>query len=98
MATVATGNESTGPKSRRHMDTPSGSTPSNSGCARPTSGREATSPNASTAKVCSATTTEVCPATTTEVCSATATAMVLGGSIGSKRHAAKRDDCGQRKD
>jgi hypothetical protein len=118
MATVSTGNESTGPKSRRHMDAPS----SHCGCARPVSGREATSANASTAEACSATTevcsaaattevcsaattTEVCSAaTTTEVCSAATTtevcsaAMVLGRSIGSKRHAAKRDDCGQRKD
>jgi hypothetical protein len=114
MATVSTGDESTGPKSRRHMGAPS----SHSGCAQPVSGREATSANASTAEACSAT-TEVCSATTTEVCSATTTevwsatttemcsaattevcsaAVVLRGSIGSKRHAAKRDDCGQRKD
>jgi len=60
--------------------------------------------------VCSAT-TEVCSpsvevrsatagvcSATAEVRSATAAAMVLRGSIGSERHAAKRDDCGQRKD
>jgi hypothetical protein len=113
MATMSAGGECTGP-------TRSGSTPSDGGCARPTPGREATSPDASTAEVCSATadvptaTAEVCSATadvptaTAEVCSATAdvptgtaevptgtaevptataltAAMVLRGSIGSKR-------------
>jgi hypothetical protein len=122
MATVSTGDESTGPKSRRQVHTSPGSAPSHGWCARPTPGREATSnPNVSTAEVCSATaevcsataevcsaaaevcsaTAEVCSATTevrsatTGVRSATAAAMVLRGSIGSERHSAKRDDCGQ---
>jgi hypothetical protein len=93
MATMSAGGECTGP-------TRSGSTPSDGGCARPTPGREATSPDPSTAEVCSATadvpagTAEVRSATTqvptgaAEVRSAaavTAAAMVLRGSIGSKR-------------
>jgi hypothetical protein len=97
MATMSAGDECTG-------RTRSGSTPSYGGCARSTPGREATSPNASTAQVSSAAevptgTAEVSsaaqvssaaaevPTAAAEVCSATAVtaAMVLRGSIGSKR-------------
>jgi hypothetical protein len=97
MATMSSGNECTGSIAWRHAGTRSVSAPSYRGCAGPTPGRGATSRNLSAAEVCPTnacpTTAEVCTATaevctaTTGVCTATTmtAAMVLRGSIGSKR-------------
>jgi hypothetical protein len=92
MATMSARDECTGSIARRPTYARSGSTPSYGRCARPTPGRGAAGPNLSAAEVCT-TTAEVCAATTevttaaTEVCTATAmtAAMVLRGSISSKR-------------
>jgi hypothetical protein len=69
MATMSAGDECTGSRTRRPTYARSGSAPSYGGCARPTPGRGATSPNLSAAEVCPA--TEVCTAAT-EVCTAAA--------------------------